>query len=287
MSNFLRYKGVTTRGLSPALWGDAAKWVADMAAGRCGFLMDDFIAGPYIAATGSNGLWYAYLDTSNLITKPTSATLASGEMGLCSLYADASDNDSPAMCLAGGNIGAPFKISDTAGEDFKLAFECRFQVTSVADDVQAIFLGLGEEGIPANDCMVDDTGVMADKDYIGFNSVHVNSGTTGTNAILRFAYRKSGQTAQTKIAALQTMVASTWYKVGFLYDPAEVAAKRIKVFLDGDEQSTYVTETNIATATFPDGEEIVPTFISKAGTGTASSLILDWMAVGQYVDDAG
>ena len=283
----LSVEGSVTRGLSPDLWTRILE-KRGYDPSTVGFFFDDFVAGPYIAATGTNGNWYAYLDSGNLITKPTGITLANGEMGLCSLYADASDNDSPAMCLAGGNIGGPFKISDTAGEAFPLAFECRFQLSSVADDVSAIFLGLGEEAIPANECKADDTGVMVDKDYIGFNSVHTNSGTTGTNAILTFVYNiaSGGSSPVTLISTLKTMVASTWYKVGFLYDPSADTTKRIRIFLDGEEQSTYVTGTQIAVAAaFPDGEELVPTFINKAGTGTASSLILDWVAVGQMFEE--
>lgn len=272
--------GKAERGLTPELWAKIlSKHQFDPSS--AGFFFDDFIAGPYIAATGTSGNWYAYIDTGNLITKPTGITLGYGEMGCCSLYNDGTDNDSPAMCLAGGNIGAPFKISDTAGEDFLLAFEARFQVSSVADDVMAVFLGLAEEATPANDCKVDDTGVMVDKDFIGFDSVHTNGGTTGTNAVLGFRYKKNGQTQQTVITTLQTMVASTWYKVGFVYDPSQPTEKRIRIFLDGAEQSTYVTGANIAAATFPDGEELVPTFISKAGAATASNLILDWVACGQ------
>lgn len=282
----MRYAGFANRGPSVNIWGDIGKWRADNASGRCGFFFDDFLPAPYIAATGASGNWYAYIDTSNLVTGVAAATLADGAMGVVDLYHDATDNDSPAMQFASMVTGAPFKISDTAGEDFKLAFECRFAVDSVVDDVNSIFLGLGEEAFAANDCKVDDTGVMADKDFIGFDSVHTNGGTTGTNAILTFRYKKNGQTQQTKIATLQTMVASTWYKVGFVIDPSADTTKRGKVFLNGAEQTTYVTGTNIATATFPDGEEVGPVLINKAGTGTAGHLYLDWVCVGQYCDDS-
>ena len=66
-----------------------------------------------------------------------------------------------------------------------------------------------------------------------------------------------------------------------------VAAKRIKIFLNGAEQSTYVTSTLVQTATFPEDVEMCPLVGSKAGAATASTVSIDWIAHGQYVDQAG
>jgi hypothetical protein len=96
---------------------------------------------------------------------------------------------------------------------------------------------------------------------------------------LKFAYKKAGQTA-VAVATAATIAAATWYKVGFVYDPGEVPARRIKYFVDNVEGTTYVTETNIATATFPDGEEMSPIFGVKNVTDIMVQ-DLDWWALYQ------
>jgi hypothetical protein len=242
---------------------------------------DDFMSfhGLLTSTAGDyEGGYKSYQDSGNTISQ-----VADKKGGVLKLYLDATDNDEAWLqsCGSSGVLGA---ISDTAGDDHLTVFECRFQISSVADDVAATFLGLAEEGCAAADTKVDNTGVLADKDYIGFNTVHTNSGTAGTNAAMNFVYRKSGQTAQTKIATLQTLVANTWYKMGFVYDPLEPTSRRITVYVDNVEQSTYVTGTNIATATFPDAEEMAFLAGLKAGSAAASSLLIDWWAFGQLID---
>lgn len=200
--------------------------------------------------------------------------------GVLGLEQDGTDNDEIWLQM-GGNRYAPFRISDTAGADKKLAFEARFKVNTIANDVCALFVGLGEEGLAAASTKTTDTGVMASKDFIGFDTVHVNGGTTGINALVNVVYRKAGQTAQTLISSVHTLIASTWVKVGLLYQPEASTDKRIAFYVDGVEQGTYVTAAMIAAATFPDGEFITPLIGTKAGTGTASTFSLDWLAIYQ------
>jgi hypothetical protein len=109
---------------------------------------------------------------------------------------------------------------------------------------------------------------------IGFNLAEAASAT------MTFAYRKAGQALTVNIAALKTIVAATWYKFGFLYDGAAPTNKRIRVFVDGEEQSTYVTATNIAAATFPSGEELNPLIGLKNGAGAVTQWDVDWVRVG-------
>lgn len=277
---FTNHRGADTKGLSPRLWAPVSSNI--MAADGSSRLIlagDDFVSfyGTVTSKVGDySGGYKSYEETGGTITQVATET-----GGVIAITSDGTKNDDMAIA-AGGATGVFGAISDTGGSDFMTAFECRFKVSAVTDDMGAIFVGLTEEGLAAAASMTDNTGVMADKDYIGFCSVHKNGGADGTNAALNFQYRKSGAAAQTKISALQTMVANTWYKVGFLYNPAEVASKRIKVFLDNTEQGTYVTAANIAAATFPDGEEMTFSAITHQGGATgAHSLYLDWWAYAQ------
>jgi len=232
------------------------------------FICDDFLNTPSLSADADTAKYAAYIDTSNTITQ-----LATEVTGVVRLALDASDNDE-CWITAGGNSGVLGVISDTAGADRKMWFECRFRPSSITD--HSYFIGLAEEGLAGGDTMVDDTGVLkTTADFIGFRSL------AGSPSVLNFVYQKASQTLQTVITTAQTMVASTWYRVGFKYDPSEVTAKRIKIYVDGTEQTTYVTGTNIAAATFPDAEEL--TFLAghKNGAATATNLDLDWWQFAQ------
>jgi hypothetical protein len=231
-------------------------------------------------------VYTCYIDTSDTIVN-----LADESGGVVALNTTAADNDE--VWMHTGDATSVFgAMSDTAGSDFLTAFECRVKVSSIADNVASIFCGLAEEGTAVQNTKVDTTGVLASKDYIGFDTVHVNGGTAGTNALVNFVYRLAGQTAVTKIASVHTLVADDFVKLGFLYDPDASTDKRIKVFVNNVEQTTYVTSTNISTATgsaFPDGEEMGALFGIKSGSDgstAAAELALDWWAYAQLIKPA-
>jgi hypothetical protein len=162
-------------------------------------------------------------------------------------------------------------ISDTSGDDKLLVFEARVRMS---DLVGNRFIGLGEEAFAA-DSAITDAGALVDKDWIGFFALE------GAPTILKFGYKKSGQTVQVPIASgLQTLAVDTWYKMGFIYDPLAPTSERIKVFVDNVENITKVTGTNIAAATFPDGEEMSPVFGVKNVTDIML-MDIDWWALFQ------
>jgi len=279
---FVQHIGQNTTGLSPRLWSKVTGTLMQSDGSKRLILAGDDFTSFYGTVTSKvgdySGGYKSYEETGGTITQ-----LANQKGGVIAITSDGTDNDDMALA-AGGATGVLGAISDTAGDDHVTAFECRFSVSTVTDDAGAIFVGLTEEGLAAAASMTDDTGVMADKDYIGFCSVHKNGGTAGTNAILKFQYKKEGATAQTPIATLQTMVANTWYKVGFVYNPFAPASRRITVYLDNVEQSTYVTAADIAASTFPDGEELTFSALTHQGGATgAHSLNLDWWAFGQVI----
>lgn len=278
---FTNHIGQNSTGLSPRLWSRVTGTIMDGdGAARLVLAGDDFMSfhGLLTSTAGDyEGGYKSYEDANNTISQ-----VADKKGGVIKLAGHATDNNE-SWLQSGGSSGVLGAISDTAADSHLTACECRFQVSSVADDVAALFLGLAEEGLAAANTKADNTGVMADKDYIGFDTVHTNSGTAGTNAVMNFVYRKSGQTAQTPIAGLQTLEANTWYKMGFLFDPRAQASKRISVYLDNVEQPTYVTAANIAAATFPDGEELAFLAGLKAGGATASNLLIDWWAFAQVI----
>ena len=210
-----------------------------------------------------------YYDTGNNIRKA-----ADEPYGAVSFISDTSDNDEQ-WFQTGGNAGGSIllnKRTNTNGCPF-VAMDACFKTNSVVDDVTSLFIGVGEEGMAVANTKVDDTGVMADKDFLGFGTVHTNGGTTGTNAKLAVIYKKNGQTQQTVIAVLATLVADTVYRVGFTRFPSVHPDTRgITFWYNNSRQKVGVTETALAAATFPDGEEMAPLIGRKNGTTTAGTL---------------
>ena len=64
----------------------------------------------------------------------------------------------------------------------------------------------------------------------------------------------------------------------------ELAEKRMKLFVNNVEQSTYVTATAIAAATFPLSDAMSLVLSAKAGAATASTVDIDWWRIAQLYD---
>lgn len=283
-------EGGAGRGPSPAVWRKFTSGSMSKQGDSMIYVADDFQLFGQHGAVASNTAVYGSLAGQYATWQDTSTVLAqletAGSGGVIKFAIDATDNHE--ITMTQGGVGAATTATtsvlgainrDTSPK--LTAYECRFKVSSVVDDVLAIFVGMTEEGCNITNMKADDTGVNADKDQIGFNTVHVNGGTTGTNAILNAVYKKAGQTAQTSIASFSTLVADTYVKAGWVYDPNADPSKRITWYLNGVPKTTYVTDTQMDAATFPDGEELAFAAIAKSGTATASNLQIDWWAWGQ------
>lgn len=266
-------------GPSAAIMGRMVSQMNSGDGSRLLFVGDDFLTFGLTTAISSNAAYYtgsgivykSYEDSTGTVAQDL--TLPNGVL---KMVTDGGDNDENWLQT---DISNQFVIHhDTSASRRLMGWECRFKLSSVVDDVAAIYLGLSEESRAVADQKVNDTGVLADKDFIGFDSVHTNGGTTGTNAKLNFVYNKaSGSGPITAISTVQTMVAATWYKVGFLYDPSAPPSRRLKVYVDGAQTANSITEDEINTSTdFPDGELMGTLFGQKAGTTTASTLHIDW-----------
>lgn len=276
----------TDRTRSPAIWGDCP-WAAI----KEGFV-DGVCDGDEFMVVGDEngndtGGYERYIDTSNTILQlavDTTAHTTGSRGGVLRMLNDGTDNDGPVIQRGGATSAGQYLIGNASGAAWKTWYECRVRISSIADDVAALFAGLFQTGAAAdNGVLTDDTGDIVDStSCIGFRTLHVNSGTTGLNASVDFVYQDSAQTAPTVAAtAIHTLVASTWVKLGFVYDPFAPAAKKIKIFVNNREQSSYITTTNIDASTFPESDALLPAFAQKAGTGTASNFDIDWWYIAQ------
>jgi hypothetical protein len=258
------------RGLSPRLWAQANRQgMSPDGDSNAYMISDDFMAfngsvttnvGTY---SGMAGGYKSYEDTGGSI-----AQLATAVGGVIRITTDGTDNDE-CWLSPGSATGVLGVVSDTAGADKLLIWEARFRLGQIV--THNMFLGLSEEGLAAADTVTDGD-AMADKDLLGFWIL------AGAATSLKYGYRKAGQALTTVGTYGTAIAASTFYKVGLVYDPKEVASKRIKFYVNNVEESNYATATNIAAATFPDAEELNFLAGIKNGAAAASSIDLDWWA---------
>lgn len=278
---FTGHNGANTTGLSPRLWNRVTGSLMAADGSKRLFLVGDDFAAIQNSGTMTDivsEMAYALKadDTSN-----HTATGASDEKcGVLQLGIDASAGANEEIGLVAGDGTQQFgQISDTAADAHMTAFECRIKVSSITTGQLALYAGLGGPDQNDGDVLTDTSGVPNTSDHgIGFN-IKADDGDS-----IDFFYEAASQTRVDLIEGVAVPVADTFIKLGFIYDPDAIASKRITIYVDNVEQSTYVTATQIATATFPDAETLAPLFAMKGIAGSlALELAIDWWAFAQVV----
>lgn len=277
---FTGHMGQSQRTVQTRMWQQlAGQALSPDGVARGNLLYDDFQTFYPVTVTTAAGQlqpgngYFAYIEADATVgsIKPVADKMGGVIKLLTST--DSADGDNHDTVLGtNGNVGVLGKISDTAGSDKALVADFRFQLASVTDGDGSVFLGLGEKGLcAANTPIQDDSGhTLSDDDVIGFFIGEDD------NDALKFVYRKNGGALQTVLTYGTALAKDTWYQAGFIYNPAAPPAKRIKIFVDNVEQSTYVTATNIAAATFPDGEDLAMyAAIKGSDDNDAQSFLLD------------
>lgn len=288
------------RGLSPRLWSRIAAQAMSPDGGSNGvFVFDDFLnfSGmapgaslvlPSATVPGPNGYGVSIEGTT---TQGSISNLATESYGVVRLTASATDNHE--TWLAGqGNVGTLGAISNTGSSVHNrlTIFETRVRFTQVSDNGGAVFVGLAIPGTAANNGKVDDTGVMADKDFIGFNTIHADGDLLSIN------YKKTGQTQQA-VGAGRAIAAATWYKLGFIFDPKNT--DRFKFYIDNVEYTGVSGSNQVAApitagvvnattpvfaTTFPDAVRMSFLAGIKTGSAAAVSMDIDWWAYYQRAE---
>lgn len=273
---FTNHRGADTSGLSPRLWAPLSSNImtAD-GSSRLVLAGDDFVCvrnSDTYTRIRSEMHYSSYIDTGG-----TLLNLADEKGGVLALTTDGTDEDEIWM-VCGDGTGGLGMISDTSGDDHMTAFECRYKINTIANSAMSHFVGLTTPMAAAAEMAVDATGALkATTSILGFRTL-----LDGDN--IEFVYQAVADSAVViAVASAKVPVADTFMKLGFLYDPSAPAAKRIKVFADNVELSTYVTATQIATATFPDAEQLTFQAGYKNTTAAAGELAIDWWAFGQII----
>ena len=270
---------VNGRGLSPLVWQhiDAGASSPDGVGGGVWF-GDDFTGFAGMSAEIGSDLTYpdtagqtlagyhAYVDTSGSITRVQTDNLADLGGVVKVIGGDAADDNTA--------FGTGEYIHyDVATPNQQLTiFEARVRLTTVTDG--SAFIGLGSSEMIASAGLIAGSGLpITTANAIGFNVIEDDP--DGWD----FVYQAAGQTP-VRTASLQDAVAATWYKLGFVINPTEIPEKRVKIYVDNVEQSSYVTGTIVEGTAFPADVGlglVAGSMVETAGT-EEKELDIDWWA---------
>lgn len=278
----VHFDELATRLFSPKIWGDfgapenmspsGSSYQSPSGNAAFGFF-DDFLT---FNATSLVGPYM------NLLTAGCTAALAADtatEKGVLALAVDGNAANDEAVIKHGGLLSAPYFL---ANKD--LAFECRLAVSAITAAKWSVGIGLGEANMIVTDGLfVDTTGALADKNFLGFNKLLAEAG------VFDGCYKADGQTYQdgatkTKLNALHTAVATTYFKLGFRYYSHP---KTIEWYVNGsvpggNTSPARVTATELDAATFPDDVFLAPIIGIKDIAGNAALTVnIDWWACAQ------
>lgn len=236
-------------------------------------IYDDFLQGGAnnVAGVANLGPYNWYSDTGAIAGGYNAAG------GGIEITGNNLDNDATNLRTS----ATPFKIISTSP---MFAFECRVKKASIADEALSFFIGMNDNAIAAdNSTLTDDTGAVIDRNLVGF---HCAAEAAKGGEILDFIWKADGQTQKTLIASVQTLVADTYYKLGFVHDPNWPADKRLRVYIDGVEQTTYGTAALIAASAgaasdFPSDVQLGAEWATKVGASAESKTQLQWWAFAQ------
>ena len=265
------YTTITDRAGSPAIWSHFPIDEIVRDPWRGVFHIDDFTRGPRTFDASGGAVTGSWLDWE--IYAYTGATLADADIDGGGIVI-ASDGDNEGLAFGPGL--ADFRIVSTGYG--KLCFEVRLKTSTIADTKHGIFAGLLESEAIAAAVPIATDGTIADKNCIGFWR------REGDGDQFDFIYKADGQTMQAPLTDMISggLAADTWVKLGFVFDPDENTANRIKVFINNIKQTTYVTGTNIDAATFPDDINLGMAFAVMNATGsTPGNTTFDWIACAQ------
>lgn len=249
------YANVTSdRGPSGGIWG---RCPCDIEPLHWTVINEDFVNWDQTAGIASQ--------LSGVHDSNASAALLATETGgvvRLSTYATANNE---ASIVSGDNTAGFCKI--TAAK--RLFFECRFRVAQIANSVGNIFLGLSQEAMGGAN-LITDSDAMADADYVGWQILAADGDQVEP------VYSTYGGTTRVVKADAQTLVAATWYKVGFY-----VVNDEITYCINGAPITacTLTHPVKITATDVPDGEELQVTCTIKAYTTTDVTVDLDWVKV--------
>lgn len=280
-SAFLPHLGQGSgRGLSPRIWQRVRAHLSSTDGTSGAFIYDDFLlfqgftnaisgttALPSTTVPGVNG-YQIYVDSTT--TASGVSRLATEAGGVARFAPGATDNH---LAILGAGIFGEF--SNTAGEEKLTAFEARIRLhTQVSSG--STFIGLGTSSLIADGGLIADAGgLLATGAGIGFRTKEDDA--DGIDVV----YQAASQTEQVVKNVAQVASADVWYKLGMIFDPQAKPTERIKFYVNNEDVGSYVTNTNMSAATFPNSVLLGPVIAAMTQATTTRGLDVDWWAAYQ------
>jgi hypothetical protein len=268
--NTVQYKGENSgRGLSPGLWADCEIDEIRQNPNKGYMCFDDFTEVPLqptLTTQAAWGKWKAYATTG--VTSTVNAT-----KGGVLKFSSATDADEG--CIATESL--PFTLSNIAGSvTGKLWMEARIQMSSIADTMDEIFVGLaGQQTLATNVPITNTAATLADINCVGFHRTESDGNAINTT------YKADSVTQVVVKTGVCVPVADTWLKLGLKFDPL---TGKVTFYVNGVEQVDYVTAAIMASSAgtaFPNDVALGPTFAIRKAVSSTSTASLDWIAVAQ------
>jgi hypothetical protein len=307
----------TERGPSESLWN----WNGQPNAGPEDFLQDprlglhffdDFAVAGQIASTaaaatsGNLGQWSYYAGKTALVND---ASIVGA--GLSLLPGSSASNEGITLQGAAGAFEITANSSGNSAMQGQIVFEARVMLQSVTSGMRDAFVGLGSgsSGLVGATFPItagtSSNNLTSTNQLIGFYNGYSGSGD--------WSFVIQGGSSLTVLSNLSNLVsnitgssivAGSYYKLGFIYNPqaralaiptniangqtaGNIARPMIKIFVNGSSSPTFLTQTQqILTASFPTG----PLFpivsicndVSSVGASTnAGAMVPDWIRVAQ------
>lgn len=211
--------------------------------------MDDFMSFSYTTNYDVPSVSYVYVGDA---AASAGCVVGAAAGGILTLTTGATSNNEAYVQM--GPVGGEASFSITSNGEKRVTFEARV-AGSKAGINAATFVGLASAGSCAANFLTDSTGVIADRDYVGFQLL------PGTVASWNFTYRKNGATAVTVSAVASNSGPATFSRLGFKYD----GLRTLRIMVDGVETGSPIT---VNAATFPNAVVMSPILACKTITAS-------------------
>jgi hypothetical protein len=267
------------RGLSPGLWSNCP-FIGDVRhdTNLGWFFFDDFTGFPLTAnATAQAAIGnYKYFTSSSadpaIPIVEIGAAIGTGKMAYIpgGILQFASDGDDEGCSLA--SMAMPCQITRNGG---RFWFEARLVTTTIADTKHGFVIGVAQTyGATLGATVpIAAAGTLADINFVGFHRLE------GDGDKLDTIYKADGVTQVTVKADAITLVASTWLKVGMLYEPRD---GKLYYYLNGVPLLNSKTIPSATGTDFPADVGLGLIFGLLNATGTTPGFTyVDWWGCAQ------
>lgn len=251
----------TSRYPSPGIW--SALDALSEREGRTVGVWDDFATFPVTWGT-TEGNWSRYKTFGS-----SGAAGADGDtVGGVLKMTEATDDEG--MTLA--TTGLPFQIINTGG---MLGFEARIACSTINNAAGGMFVGLADQITYSVGEPITTGGViLTTGNYVGWYRVEADGDQLDAIA------QEDSETLVTVKADAHTLVADTYVKVGFLFEPVK---KLVTYFVNGVPLSATKAVSDTAGSAFPNDVRLGMVFGFTSGATTPSVWSMDWWKCYQAV----